>query len=190
MNDLNKERNNLCAHRGLMPGTTQQTFVLSLSETFKNIFEALPGQTKKSNNFLRKYYFPTINWEQNLNTQLKLKKFLCKFVDHCFTNIDYVIKEQHFIEKLCNVLYHYSEEKSVFYIDNNYSFDHVLFYGNEWLLATFEISIFISIIVLCKNCTLAASATTLVSMLLTAIVKRNRRKNLSNKELLNKEFLI
>ncbi|XP_076243848.1 meckelin [Calliopsis andreniformis] len=191
MNNLSKEKNNLCAHRGLIPGTTQQTFVLSLTETFKDVFITLSRHTEiKPNNVLKRYYFPTINWEQNFKTQLKLKKFLCKFIDHCFPDVDFIIKEQHFIEKLCNIKFHYNDKKSVFYIDNNYSFSHVLLYGHEWLLATFEMSIFILVIVLMKDCILAAATVTFISMLLVTIVKQNGKNNLNNNVLLNKIFII
>ena len=46
MNNLEKEKNNLCAHKGLVPGTTQQTFILSLTPTFKNIFQKIFIATK------------------------------------------------------------------------------------------------------------------------------------------------
>lgn len=38
INDLQMEKNNLCAHRGLVPGTTQQTFILYLTKTFRITF--------------------------------------------------------------------------------------------------------------------------------------------------------
>ncbi|XP_076670148.1 meckelin isoform X2 [Andrena cerasifolii] len=174
MSDIEKEKNNLCAHRGLVPGTTQQTFILSLTKTFRTVFMTLSKHTKaKSKNFLKRNYFSTANWEQNVSTRFKLTEFLCKFVDHCFKDVDYVIKEQHFFEKLYN----------------NHSFNHVLFYGNEWLLATFEISVFTFMIVLYEDCTLATTCTILISTLLTMITKYTRKKNLSNNALLNKTFL-
>ncbi|XP_031367757.1 meckelin [Apis dorsata] len=38
INNLQMEKNNLCAHRGLVPGTTQQTFILYLTKTFRITF--------------------------------------------------------------------------------------------------------------------------------------------------------
>ncbi|XP_076632800.1 meckelin [Colletes latitarsis] len=191
MNDLEKEKNNLCAHRGLLPGTSQQTFILSLAKTFKIVFTTLSKQKKfRSNNFLKTYFFSTTNWEQTFDRQFKLKEFLCKFVDHCFKDVDYIIKEQYFFEKLFNTLFLHKAEKSIFYIDNNHSFDQVLFYGNEWLLATFEISIFTFMLVLYEDCILAVTVAVSISMLLIAIVKHNRKKNLDNNILLDKTFFM
>ncbi|XP_053976355.1 meckelin isoform X1 [Hylaeus volcanicus] len=190
INDLEKEKNNLCAHRGLVPGTSQQTFILSLTKTFRMVFATLTKQTQiSSNRFLKTYFFSTENWEQSFNIQFKVKQFLCKFVDHCFKDVDYIIKEQHFFERLCNILFLHSKEKSIFYIDNNHSFDQILFYGNEWLLATFEMSLFTFMVVLCKDCLLAIIVTVSVSLLLIIIVKHNRLKSLSNNALLDKTFL-
>lgn len=41
INDLKREENNVCAHRGLIPGTTQQTFVISVSKSFKTFYTSL-----------------------------------------------------------------------------------------------------------------------------------------------------
>ncbi|KOC65395.1 Meckelin [Habropoda laboriosa] len=46
INDLQMEQNNLCAHKGLVPGTTQQTFILRLTKTFRIIFDTGSGLTK------------------------------------------------------------------------------------------------------------------------------------------------
>ncbi|XP_029041159.2 meckelin isoform X1 [Osmia bicornis bicornis] len=190
MNNLEKEKNNLCAHKGLVPGTTQQTFILSLTPTFKNIFQKTFIATKiKQNNFLEPYSVATINWEQTFNSQFKLKQFLYKFVDHC-SKEDYIIKEQHFFEKLLNILLPHTDEKSIFYIDTKNSFDQVLLCGNEWLLATFEISIFTFIIVLCEDCTLAITITILISVLLISLAQHNNKRNLDNNMLLDKAFLM
>ncbi|KOX67585.1 Meckelin, partial [Melipona quadrifasciata] len=138
------------------------------------------------NNFIK----TTINWEDIFNNQLKIKEYLYKYIDHCITDENYAIKEQHFFEKLFNIIFSHNKEKSIFYIDNNYSFNQTLLYGNEWLFATFEISIFTFIIVLCNDCTLAIIITVLISMLLTVIVKQNGKKNLNKHTLLDKLYFM
>jgi meckelin len=44
ISDLRKEEDNLCAHRGLVPGTTDQTFILSLTQSFKSLYDKLMMQ--------------------------------------------------------------------------------------------------------------------------------------------------
>ena len=40
-NDLQKEENNLCAHRGLIPGTVDQTFIISITPSFRYFYNKL-----------------------------------------------------------------------------------------------------------------------------------------------------
>ncbi|XP_076222752.1 meckelin isoform X2 [Nomia melanderi] len=191
MNNLKREKNNLCACKGLLPGTIEQTFILSLTKAFRIVLTDFSKQTKVNlNSFLKTNYTSNKNWEQIFHAQIKLKQFLCKFIDHCFKDMDYIIKDQQFYEKLCNFRFSCNEEKSVFYIDNNHSFDQVLLYGNEWLIATFELSVFAFMIILLKDCVLAITITVLISMLLFLIAKYNGRKILINNVLLDKTFLM
>lgn len=44
INDLKKEEDNLCAHRGLVPGTTTQTFILSFNQSFKSLYDEFMKQ--------------------------------------------------------------------------------------------------------------------------------------------------
>lgn len=57
-----------------------------------------------------------MDWSQICNTRIKLNQFLREFLDHCFKDEDYIIKEHHLIEKLCGVLYTNINKTSVFYI--------------------------------------------------------------------------
>ncbi|XP_026671378.1 meckelin [Ceratina calcarata] len=190
MNDLRMEKNNLCARRGLVPGTTQQTFVLHLRESFATIFNEGFKQTKiERRNLVSSFYDSTKNWQRVFDARIKLKQFLRKFIDHCIENEDYTIKEQRFFEKLFDVTLSRCREKSVFYIDNNYSFNQVSLHGNEWLLSTFEISTFAFVVALSTDCVLAVTITALISTLLIATIKRIGEKNINNHVLLDKMFL-
>lgn len=41
INDLESEKNNQCAHRGLVPGTCEQIFVVSVSKTFRTFYDTI-----------------------------------------------------------------------------------------------------------------------------------------------------
>lgn len=41
-----------------------------------------------------------------------------QFLDHYSENEDYIIKEQHILEKICDILFVNAKDKSVFYIGN------------------------------------------------------------------------
>jgi meckelin len=142
INDLKKEENNLCAHRGLIPGTTNQTFIASFSSSFREIYYKLLNlqnpvnkllyknciifylyfllinnfYLKSEGRFLRREILGSLTWEKNLQSHLKIKKFLTAFIDHCFKDLDYVIKDRLLIEKLCDLEIGKNNDQSTFYI--------------------------------------------------------------------------
>lgn len=59
---------------------------------------------------------PSRSWKQLFETRSKVRLFLMQFLDHCSENEDYIIKEQHILEKLWDVLFVDAKDKSVFYI--------------------------------------------------------------------------
>lgn len=139
-----------------------------------------------------------------------------QFLDHYSENEDYIIKEQHILEKLCDILFVNAKDKSVFYIgnikyqfliikkinkmiifilnnfitDNNYSFNKMILYGNEWLLATFEITVFAFFLAMYNSYIFACITTVLVSQLFLIAIRCNVKRNLCNKSLLDKRFLM
>ncbi|KYN15470.1 Meckelin [Trachymyrmex cornetzi] len=191
INDLKKEEDDLCAHRGLVPGTTDQTFILSLTHSFKSLYDELMRQ--KNNVCMRLFVendTPSRHWKQLFETRSKIRLFLMQFLDHCLENEDYIIKEQHILEKLWDVLFVDAKDKSVFYIDNNYSFNKVVLHGNEWLLVTFEITVFAFFLALYNSYIFACIATVVISQLFLIIIRSNVKRNLCNKSLLDKRFLM
>ncbi|XP_018401701.1 PREDICTED: meckelin [Cyphomyrmex costatus] len=190
INDLKKEEDDLCAHRGLVPGTTDQTFILSLTHSFKSLYDEFMRQKNNESVGILKGSDTPRNWKQLFETRSKIRLFLMQFLDHCLENEDYIIKEQHILEKLWNILFVDTTDKSVFYIDNNYSFNKVVLHGNEWLLATFEITVFAFFLILCNSYIFACIATVVISQLFLIIIRCNVKRNLCNKSLLDKRFLM
>ncbi|KAL0110854.1 hypothetical protein PUN28_014061 [Cardiocondyla obscurior] len=191
INDLKKEEDNLCAHRGLVPGTTDQTFILSLTQSFKSLYDELTKQKSNGNiGIFKGSDAASKNWKQLFETKAKIRLFLMQFLDHCSEHEDYIIKERHMLEKLWDVSFEDAKDKSVFYIDNNYSFNKVLLHGNEWLLATFEITTFAFFLALHNSYIVASIATVIISQLFLMIIKCNVKTNLCDKSLLDKRFLM
>ncbi|CAD6228160.1 GSCOCG00006382001-RA-CDS [Cotesia congregata] len=191
ISDLQREENNLCAHRGLIPGTTEQTFVVCISRKFRVFYNALLGSiNSNARNFSRRHFSKLSMWNERCKTHLKLRKFLCGFLDHCYVNIDYIVKERCFLEKLCDIELVDTTDKTVFYIDNNYSFDTIIFHGNEWALATFELSTFLFTLVLGHNYILSAIFTIFLSQLLALLAKFNQSESISRKTLIDERFLM
>lgn len=66
----------------------------------------------------------------------------------------------------------------------------MLLYGNEWLLATFEITVFAFFLALYDTYIFACLTTVLISQLFLIIIRCNVKRNLCNKSLLDKRFLM
>ncbi|XP_058807213.1 meckelin [Phymastichus coffea] len=191
IDDLKKEENNLCAHRGLIPGTTDQTFIVSLSSSFREIYHKLLDlQSTGESRFSRRNILGSINWEKSLQTHSKIKKFLTAFIDHCFKDLDYVIKDRLLLEKLCDIEVGRNDDQSTFYIDKNNSFDRVIFYGNEWTFGTFEIALFIFVQALSEDYILACMVNLLISQMIITICRINGKTNLAKKTLIDERFLM
>lgn len=77
-----------------------------------------------------------------------------------------------------------------FIADNNYSFNRVILYGNEWLLATFEITVFAFFLALYGTYILACITTVLASQLFLIIIRCNVKRNLCKKSLLDRRFFM
>ncbi|XP_029672859.1 meckelin [Formica exsecta] len=119
ISNLKKEEDNLCAHRGLVPGTTDQTFIVSLTQSFKSLYDQLMRQKDNGSiGTLKGSNSPSKSWKQLSETRSKVRLFLMQFLDHYSKNEDYIIKEQHILEKLCDILFVNAKDKSVFYIGN------------------------------------------------------------------------
>ncbi|XP_011298940.1 meckelin isoform X2 [Fopius arisanus] len=189
--DLKREEDNLCAHRGLIPGSTDQTFVLCVSKTFKSFYDSIAMRDPNERRFSRKHAGGLANWEERWKIHLTIKKFLSEFLDHCFKNVDYTIKERHLMEKLLDTEFMDSgRDKSIFYIDKKHSFDQAFFYGNEWALATFEASVFMLILAFGGDYVLSAVATIFLSSIIELSVKFDMKKNLASKTLIDERFLM
>ncbi|XP_033219517.1 meckelin [Belonocnema kinseyi] len=190
MNDLKREEKNLCAHKGLIPGTIEQTFTVSVSTNFREIFdETWNLQNTEEKRFLRKQYIRALNWEKTIMVHVKIKKFLMDFIDHCFKDLDYVVKDKLFLEKLCD-MERPPAGKSVFYRDNSHSFDCTAFYGSEWMLGTFEIALFVFVQALSENYVISLLINFIVSQFLMIINKWNVKRNLTKNTLIDNKFLM
>ncbi|XP_012263397.3 meckelin [Athalia rosae] len=192
INNLKQEEENLCAHRGLLPGTTEQSFVISVSKTFRDFYDKIMSDKiiNDESRFFRRKMVGTSRKERNVQTYQKMTQFLTQFVDHCFKDLNYLVREKRFLEKLLDIEFTDTVDGSVFHIDNNHSFDRVMFYGNEWTLVTFEITLFNFVGALFQDYTLAIIITVLVSQLLVVCRKYNGKKNLANKTLIDERFLL
>lgn len=91
---LQREENNLCGHRGLLPESEDQTFRMAIPGTFRSYYRKLMAPLINAGS-AKSYQFPTINSLKNKESMMKngnvdksiqaynnLNKFLIAFFEH------------------------------------------------------------------------------------------------------------
>ncbi|XP_041123884.1 meckelin-like isoform X2 [Polyodon spathula] len=154
--NLQKEKDNLCALRGLEPSSEIQTFDFLL--------------TQKVRNQLDKILLP---------------------LSEVHVDMDYIVKDKLFLEKIMNYEFQRPFERSMFYNDpDGIVFSNVLYYGNELVLLLFDTLLFCIIDLGTQDIVLATILTYLVQQLLEMLRYYIARNNLAKKTLVDQCFLI
>ncbi|GCC36060.1 hypothetical protein chiPu_0014551 [Chiloscyllium punctatum] len=80
--------------------------------------------------------------QQNLKAYYTMNKFLSSFLEHAYKDMDYVVKEKLFLERILDFEFQRSDDRSFFYNDDRTLFSNVLYYGHELVLLLFDILLF------------------------------------------------
>ncbi|RXN00143.1 Meckelin [Acipenser ruthenus] len=77
-------------------------------------------------------------FEQSTKAYHTMNMFLGSFIDHAHREMDYIVKDKLFMERVIGMEFMEAFVKSLFYNDNSNSFSDVLYYGNEATLLIFD----------------------------------------------------
>ncbi|KAK7873573.1 hypothetical protein R5R35_009277 [Gryllus longicercus] len=199
---LQREEEDLCGHRGLLPGTDHQTFEmiipLQLRSYYRKVMAPISStsivqSTKRLSSAgagsLRSKMSST-NVDRSVQAYHTMNKFLAAFLEHALVDLDYEVKEKSMSESLLDIEFSESLDKGVFFVDNGHSFDKILFYGNEFTLTTFDLMLFSFIEILTQDYLLAAILTGAISQILVTVRIIGGKRNLARKTLIDERFLI
>ncbi|KAK6982489.1 Meckelin [Biomphalaria glabrata] len=186
---IKREENDLVGQRGLVSGTDGQTFMMAIPKRLREKYMAvyMPVQLENATNRMGK---STTGKEKSIEAYVMLNRFFCAFIDHSLRDIDYVVKEKNFLEKILDTEFLELTDKGIFYYDNGHSFDNVLFYGNELMLLIFDVLLFCIVDLIFTNFVLAGIITYIISELICLIRDTAGKKNLAKKTLVDERFLI
>eukprot|EP01135_Chromosphaera_perkinsii_P003399 Nk52_evm23s242 gene=Nk52_evmTU23s242 len=198
MNELlKKEELDLIQRRGLIPDTDNQQFEMYLPVKLRNqydsVFLNLLSQDDSSKRLQEKG--PKVSGsvtylsEKSIEAHQRVNKLLSRFIDHMLPDVDYVIRDKTYIEDFLGLAADVGE-KGLFYIDEGHAFDACLFWGNEWCLTVFEISLFCIIDYGIVDYTISAFLTYLINRLIVNIRQSSGKRNIVNKTLIDSRFLI
>ncbi|KRX87863.1 Meckelin [Trichinella pseudospiralis] len=191
---LRREKENLCEQRGLEPNSKNQIFTVCLQPQFRkqydDIFDVLVTAVKSKRMHNGKS-LSTIEDEQRVKAFYTMNKFLINFIDHCITELPYLIKDRLFTEAMLNCEFQDTSNCSIFYRDpSETAFSNLFFYGNEAKLMIFDVMLFTFVDMIVKNYTIAAFVAYIVVKSLKIVRKSGGRKNIARTSLVDERFLI
>ncbi|XP_050521919.1 meckelin isoform X2 [Daktulosphaira vitifoliae] len=193
---LQREEDNMVRHRGLVPGTENQTFEMTIPSSLRTYYRRVMAPLNNfQSNQLSGSSFRIKKVDKTDMARIgqaynNMNKFLAAFLDHALKDLDYEIREKTFVEKLLGIEYSDPSDKGVFFIDDGHSFDKVIFYGNECTLVIFDIMMLTSFYVITGNIILASMLTAFVAKVLCIIRAQLGKTNLAKKTLIDERFLI
>jgi len=188
---LEREVNDLVGKRGLVPQTEHQTFIMALPKRLRQRYDTvyMPVQLEGAQAATRS---PDqgVGKEKSIEAYGTLNRFLCAFIDHSLREVDYVVKEKSFLEKVLDTEFLELTDKGIFYNDNGHSFDNILFYGNELELVIFDVLFFCIVDLIVTDFVLAGVITYLATEFVCLLREMGGKKNLAKKTLVDERFLI
>ncbi|UJR38011.1 hypothetical protein I4U23_030693 [Adineta vaga] len=192
--NLERESRMMSGTRGLQANSTDQIFIMKINRTFRAQYDLLfrkytdfVGPRKRTDG--REGYTDVL-----LESYQNLNSFLCAYIDHSLPNLQYIIRNRYFLEKLFNYEFQIGLDAgymdSLFFIDNDKTFTKILFYGEENSLFIWNTITFLFIDYLSKNFVLATIITYLLNLIVVSMRNSFGRRNLSKKTLVPRELLI
>ncbi|XP_078543168.1 meckelin [Lissotriton helveticus] len=188
--NLKREAENMCSQRGLLPNTDIQTFQISITIKTRLQFDRIHDTLTRRNAHSRFLNSPETAFEQSTKAYHTMNKFLGSFIDHSHKEMDYIVKEKLWLEKILGMEFMEPYDKSIFYNDESHSFSEALFYGNESTLFIFDMLFFSVVDLASQNFILAAVLTYMQQQMFRFIRNTLGQRNLAAKTLVDERFLI
>lgn len=190
-NNLKRESESLCGKRGLLPNTEVQTFQVSLTNRLRMQYDRIREPLSRRSGPSRLMDACSGNqFEQNTRGYQTMNHFLGSIIEHAHPDMDYIVKDKLMFERVIGMEFLEPSEKSIFYNDEAHSFSDLLFYGNEATLLIFDTLFFCVVDLGSQSFVLAAVLTYVQQMIFRLIRNTLGRRNLVNKTLVDKRFLI
>ncbi|KAK3890444.1 hypothetical protein Pcinc_005601 [Petrolisthes cinctipes] len=190
---MKREEQDLCGHRGLEPSSECQTFEVVVTHRFREQYDTI----LKPVHILARSQRPVGSgktvmeeMEESFQAHEAMKRFFGMFLQHALRNLDYIVKEKLFLESILDIEFQEADDRCLFFRDNNHSFDRVLFYGHEVTFILFEMLLFTFIDIMWNNFVLAAVVTFVLVWIMKKIRYAGGRRNVINKTMVDQRFLI
>ncbi|XP_022706426.1 meckelin-like [Varroa jacobsoni] len=180
LEQLRKEENDLCAHRGLIPGTDEQTFRISLLAQLKSNYKRLlEGATA-----------PPQNIEHIAAAHKAINRFLVAFLQHAVKDLDYVVRDAMAIETFLDVELNDVHDRCVFYKDPNVrTLETLLFSSFEKNLLVLDLLVLVVTDWASHDLILGSCLVYLIDVLIQAVRASLLKRNFVKKSLIDARFI-
>ncbi|XP_064883785.1 meckelin isoform X2 [Oncorhynchus nerka] len=189
--NLKREAESLCGQRGLLPNTDTQTFQISITSRLRLQYDRILEPLSRRNGPSRLVDAASGHpFDQSTKAYHTMNRFLGSVIDHAHRDMEYVVRDKLFFERVIGMEFMEPMDKSIFYNDESHSFSDVLFYGNEATLLIFD-TLFFCVVDLGAQSFILAGVLTYVQQMIFRLIRNGiGRRNLANKTLVDKRFLI
>lgn len=180
LEQLREEENDLCAHRGLIPDTDEQTFRISLLAQLKSQYKRL----------LEGAQTPPRNIEQVATAHKAINRFFVAFLQHAVKDLDYVVKDPMAVENFLDVELSDVHDRCIFYKDpNGRTLESLLFSNFEKNLLVLDLLVLVVTDWASHDLILASCLVFLIDVLIQAIRATLLKRNLVKKSLIDARFI-
>uniref|UniRef100_A0A670J080 Meckelin-like n=1 Tax=Podarcis muralis TaxID=64176 RepID=A0A670J080_PODMU len=184
---IRKEEENLCALRGLEAYSDVQTFEVLLTDRTRAFYDRI---TLSFMEVPRGAHIRPDLHKQRLNGYFALNRFLVSFFEHRYKDMDYMVKDKFFLEQIMDMEFQEPGDISTLYNDDRALFSRTLFYSHELVLLLFEILVFSAVDLAAQDFVLSTIVTFVVQKFVKMLRDTLGRRNLAEKTLVEKQFLI
>ncbi|XP_026476694.1 meckelin-like [Ctenocephalides felis] len=199
---LQREEQGLCGTRGLLKDSTQQTFTARLPSALRAYYRKMTFPLTEQGRYGRatgtRAMSDSERIEKCVQAYRNINRFLASFIDHALRDLDYEVRERGPVERLLDAestviagtVDGPPKIGGVFYPDGGHAFDAVLWYGQEWTWATVELLMFLVTLIGCENVAVSSVTVAIIIQILALVTKSLAKRNLAEKTLIDKRFLI
>lgn len=106
----------MCGHRGLMPGSEQQTYAFLAPGNLRIFYDKLISSLQKPTNSGPQKHYDKIfdsNFEKTWLAYHNINRFFGAFIDHALKDLDYIIREKNIFERLLDCEFENSFSESM-----------------------------------------------------------------------------
>ncbi|CAH8580202.1 unnamed protein product [Schistosoma intercalatum] len=188
---LSIENEGIAPKRGITPDSNDHTYRMALPsglrQTFNRLYTPLLNLTLNTDKYGKHVSPQAITNEVYHNINRYLKRFISRDDPD---GLRYRIVRRKAFEDILDGEFDDTTFEGLFYIDDGNSFGDTLYYGNEWLLFTFDALLFCLVDLLSQNLILSAFFVILIGSIFTLLRDDLGRRNTARKTLIDERFLI